>query len=125
MDPPLRSVTGQEALAAADRFIVFERPPSRRSTSEYLGARWEWGWTLFVWTDAAGVGPVWGVLTGARGYVARRWSAPELAAFLLRAKEIGGLLVDGDLEGSGDVIRAEPVQLVGRDEALGTLDRPT
>ena len=36
---------------------------------------------------------------------------------------IGGLLVDGDLEGAGDVIRAEPVQLIGRDEALTTLDR--
>lgn len=125
VEPPLQRApaTAREALAAADRLLVFERPPSRHSSSEYLGARWKWGWTLFVWTDEAGVGPVWAELTGTRGYVARRWSAPELAAFLVRAREIGGLLVDGDLEGAGDVIRAEPVQLIGRDEALTTLDR--
>jgi hypothetical protein len=123
VERPARVATAREALAAADRLVVFERPPSRHSSSEYLGARWEWGWTLFVWTDDAGIGPVRAELTGARGYVARRWSAQELAAFLLRAREIGGVLVDGDLEGTGDVIRAEPLQLIGRDDALAALER--
>jgi len=123
VEPSPRPATARDALAGADRLIVFERPPTRRNSSEYLGARWDWGWTLFVWTDEAGVGPVWSELTGTRGYVARLWSASELAAFLLRAREIGGLLIDGDLEGTGDVIRADPAQLIGRDDALSTLER--
>lgn len=121
MSPNVRHADARAALDVAGQFIVFERPPSRRSASEFLGARWEWGWTLFVWTGEDVVGPVWDELTGTRGYVARRWSGPELAAFLVRAREIGGLLVDGDLEGTGEVIRAEPAQLIGRDAALSTL----
>ncbi len=111
----------RRALAEATRFIVFERPPSRHSAAEFLGARWEWGWTLFVWTADDVVGAVWDSLISNRGYVARRWSGPELAAFLARAREIGGLLIDGDLEASGEVARAEPAQLVGRDDVLAVL----
>jgi hypothetical protein len=112
-----------QALAAACDFVLFWRPPSRRSQPEYLGGRWDWGWTLFVWTSDAAVGPVWGALTGARGYVAQRLPRAALATFLQKAKEIGGLLLDGELEGAGSVIRAEPDQLIKRDDALLALAR--
>ena len=103
--------------------MLFWRPPSRRSAAEYLGGRWDWGWTLFVWTSEGAVGPVWGALTGARGYVAQRLARPALSAFLGRAGEIGGLLLDGELEATGDVIRAEPDQLIKREDALSALAR--
>jgi hypothetical protein len=119
--PIVRYADARTALGEVDRFIAFERPPARHRAAEFLGARWEWGWTLFVWTGDDVVGAVWDSLTGARGYVARRWSRVELAAFLVRAREIGGLLVDGDLEASGEVARAEPAQLIGRDAVLAML----
>jgi hypothetical protein len=111
------------ALAAARDFVLFWRPPSRRSVPEYLGGRWEWGWTLFVWTSDAAVGPVWSALTEARGYVAQRLPRAALETFLRKAKEIGGLLLDGELEATGDVIRAEPDQLIQREDALSALAR--
>ena len=108
---------------AARDFVLFWRPPSRRTSPEYLGGRWDWGWTLFVWTSDGAVGPVWGALTDARGYVAQRLPRAALGAFLQKAKEIGGLLLDGELEGTGDVIRAEPDQLIQREDALSALAR--
>src|SRR5262249_45251841 len=41
----------RRALAGARDFVLFWRPPSRRTAAEYLGGRWDWGWTLFVWTS--------------------------------------------------------------------------
>lgn len=121
LSEPVRYPDAAHALGVAMDFVLFGRPPSRRSAAEYLGARWEWGWTLFIWTSEAVVGPVWDTLTGPRGYVAQHLSHRELAGFLARAREIGGLLIDGDLEGTGEVIRTEPDQLIGRDEALNAL----
>ncbi len=120
---PRRFTEATQALAAARDFVLFWRPPSRRSAPEYLGGRWDWGWTLFVWTSDAAVGPVWGALTDARGYVAQRLPRAALATFLQKAREIGGLLLDGELEGTGDVIRAEPDQLIKREDALSALAR--
>jgi len=118
-----RFTDATQALAAARDFVLFWRPPSRRTSPEYLGGRWDWGWTLFVWTSDGAVGPVWGALTDARGYVAQRLPRAALGAFLQKAKEIGGLLLDGELEGTGDVIRAEPDQLIQREDALSALAR--
>jgi hypothetical protein len=118
-----RFTDARQALAGAREFVLFWRPPSRRSAAEYLGGRWDWGWTLFVWTSEGAVGPVWGALTGARGYVAQRLARPALSTFLGRAGEIGGLLLDGELEATGDVIRAEPDQLIKREDALSALAR--
>jgi hypothetical protein len=120
---PRRFDDATQALTATRDFVLFWRPPSRRSAAEYLGGRWDWGWTLFIWTSDAAVGPVWSALTGARGYVAQRLSRAALASFIQKAKEIGGLLLDGELEGAGDVIRAQPDQLIEREDALSALSR--
>ena len=101
-------------------------PPERdrrRTAAEYLGGRWDWGWTLFVWTSEAAVGPVWSNLVGGRGYVPQRLTREAFVTFLHRASDIGGLLLDGELEGGGEVIRAEPDQLIRREEALSALGR--
>jgi len=110
-----------QALGRSSGFLVFWRPPARRSAGEYLGGRWDWGWTLFVWTSDAAVGPVWGDLVNGRGYVAQRLTRQGFVAFLRRAGDVGGLLLDGELDGDGHVIRAEPDQLIRRSEALSVL----
>jgi len=102
-------------------FVLLWRPPATRATAEYLGGRWDWGWTLFVWTSAAAVGPQWTRIVAGRGYVPQHLSREAFIGFLRRASEIGGLLLDGELEGSGEIIRAEPEQLIGRDEAIAAL----
>ena len=122
----LRSVKPQplgalQALGRSSGFLVFWRPPARRSAGEYLGGRWDWGWTLFVWTSDAAVGPVWGDLVNGRGYVAQRLTRQGFVAFLRRAGDGGGLLLDGELDGDGHVIRADPDQLIRRSEALSVL----
>jgi hypothetical protein len=55
--------------------------------------------------------------------VAQRLPRAALETFLKKAKEIGGLLLDGELEATGDVIRAEPDQLIQREDALSALAR--
>jgi len=104
-------------------FLVFWRPPARRNAGEYLGGRWDWGWTLFVWTSDSAVGPVWGDLVNDRGYVPQRLTREGFLSFLRRAGDVGGLLLDGELDGGGHVIRAEPDQLIQRAEALSVLGR--
>jgi hypothetical protein len=113
----------RHALGRAADFLLFWRPPARRSTGEYLGGRWEWGWTLFVWTSDAAVGPVWRDLVDGRGYVPQRLTREAFLSFLRRAHDVGGLLLDGELDGSGHVIRAEADQLIRRDQALHALGR--
>jgi hypothetical protein len=112
-----------KALARSAGFLVFWRPPARRSAGEYLGGRWDWGWTLFVWTSDAAVGEVWADLVNGRGYVPQRLTREAFLAFLRRAADVGGLLLDGELDGAGHVIRAEPDQLIRRTEALTALAR--
>ena len=115
------TLSAQDALDRAGGFLVFWRPPARRTGGEYLGGRWDWGWTLFVWTDDAAVGPVWGDLVETRGYVPQRLTRGAFVAFLERAQDVGGLLLDGELDGDGHVIRAEAEQLIRRDDALRAL----
>jgi hypothetical protein len=116
-----RPTAAVRALGGAPGFLVFWRPPARRSMGEYLGGRWDWGWTLFVWTSDAAVGPVWSELVNARGYVPQRLPRADFEGFLRRAADVGGLLLDGELDGTGHVIRAEADQLIRRAEALSTL----
>ncbi|MGH7896209.1 MAG: hypothetical protein ACREQL_16205, partial [Candidatus Binatia bacterium] len=78
-------------------------------------------WTLFVWTNEAAVGPLRMDL-GSRGYLAQWLTREGFLAFLHRACDIGGLLVDGELEDGGEKIRAEPPQLVRRADALTVLE---
>jgi hypothetical protein len=118
-----RPLAALQALSRSAGFLVFWRPPARRSAGEYLGGRWEWGWTLFVWTNDAAVGPVWSELVNTRGYVPQRLTREGFVAFLRRAGDVGGLLLDGELDGTGHVIRAEADQLIRRAEALSTLAR--
>jgi hypothetical protein len=110
-----------QALGRSSGFLVFWRPPARRAGGEYLGGRWDWGWTLFVWTSDAAVGPVWSDLVNTRGYVAQRLTRQGFVAFLRGAGDVGGLLLDGELDGDGHVIRAEPDQLIRRSEAITAL----
>jgi hypothetical protein len=111
----------QRVFAGANEFVVLWRPPARREAAEYLGGRWDWGWTLFVWTSEAAVGSQWTRIVAGRGYVPQHLSREAFVSFLHRASEIGGLLVDGELEGAGEIIRAEPEQLIRRDQAIQTL----
>jgi len=110
-----------QALGRSSGFLVFWRPPARYSAAEYLGGRWDWGWTIFVWTNDAAVGPVWCELVNGRGYVAQRLTRQGFVSFLRRAGDVGGLLLDGEFDGDGHVIRAEPDQLVRRTDALSAL----
>ena len=117
--PP--ALPAQQALGRSSGFLVFWRPPARRTAGEYLGGRWDWGWTLFVWTSDAAVGPVCGDLMNTRGYVAQRLTRQGFVSLLRRAGDVGGLLLDGELDSDGHVIRAEPDQLIRRHEALSAL----
>jgi len=117
----VRPFAALHALGRSAGFLIFWRPPARRATGEYLGGRWDWGWTLFVWTSDAAVGAVWGDLVHGRGYVPQRLTREGFEAFLRRAGDVGGLLLDGELDEDGHVIRAEPDQLIRRTDALVVL----
>jgi hypothetical protein len=112
--------TARELIGHSRDFLLFWRPPARRAASEYLGSKWDWGWTLFVWTSEATVGPMRADLAS-RGYLAQWLTREGFLAFLHRAGEIGGILVDGELEDGGARIRAEPQQLVRRLDAITVL----
>ena len=113
--------TARDIIGHSRDFLLFWRPPARRSAAEYLGSKWEWGWTLFVWTSEATVGPMRADLA-TRGYLAQWLTREGFLAFLHRATEIGGVLFDGELEDGGARIRAEPQQLVRRLDAVTALD---
>jgi hypothetical protein len=113
--------TARRLIGQARDFLLFWRPPARRTAAEYLGGRWDWGWTLFVWTSDASVGPFRPDL-GNRGYIAQWLTRDGFTAFLNRATDVGGLLFDGALEDCGEKIRAEPEQLVRRTDALAVLE---
>lgn len=111
----------RELIGGARDFLLFWRPPARRAAAEYLGSKWDWGWTLFVWTSETTVGPMRADLA-ARGYLAQWLTREGFVSFLHRATEIGGVLFDGALEDEGARIRAEPYQLVRRLDAVAALD---
>jgi hypothetical protein len=120
--PPATPPAAGRPLGSASEFVLLWRPPATRATAEYLGGRWDWGWTLFVWTSETAVGAQWTRIVAGRGYVPQHLSREAFIGFLHRASEIGGLLLDGELEGTGEVIRAEPEQLIGREAAIAALD---
>jgi hypothetical protein len=111
----------RDIIGQSRDFLLFWRPPGRRAAAEYLGSKWDWGWTLFVWTSEATVGPMRADLA-TRGYLAQWLTREGFLAFLHRATEIGGVLFDGELEDGGARIRAEPQQLVRRPDAVTVLD---
>jgi hypothetical protein len=113
--------TAREIIGQSRDFLLFWRPPGRRAAAEYLGSKWDWGWTLFVWTSEATVGPMRADLA-TRGYLAQWLTREGFLSFLHRATEIGGVLFDGELEDGGARIRAEPQQLVRRFDAVTVLD---
>ena len=113
--------TAREIIGQSRDFLLFWRPPGRRAAAEYLGSKWDWGWTLFVWTSEATVGPMRADLS-TRGYLAQWLTREGFLSFLHRATEIGGVLFDGELEDGGARIRAEPQQLVRRLDAVTVLD---
>jgi hypothetical protein len=111
----------RDLIGQSRDFLLFWRPPARRSAAEYLGSKWDWGWTLFVWTSETSVGPMRADLS-TRGYMAQWLTREGFLSFLHRATEIGGVLFDGELEDGGARIRAEPQQLVRRLDAVAALD---
>jgi hypothetical protein len=111
----------RDIIGESRDFLLFWRPPGRRAAAEYLGSKWDWGWTLFVWTSEATVGPMRADLA-TRGYLAQWLTREGFLSFLHRATEIGGVLFDGELEDGGARIRAEPPQLVRRHDAVTVLD---
>ena len=113
--------TARDIIGQSRDFLLFWRPPGRRAAAEYLGSKWDWGWTLFVWTSEATVGPMRADLS-TRGYLAQWLTREGFLSFLHRATEIGGVLFDGELEDGGARIRAEPQQLVRRLDAVTVLD---
>ena len=113
--------TARDIIGQSRDFLLFWRPPGRRAAAEYLGSKWDWGWTLFVWTSEATVGPMRADLA-TRGYLAQWLTREGFLSFLHRATEIGGVLFDGELEDGGARIRAEPQQLVRRLDAATVLD---
>ena len=113
--------TARVLIGDARDFLLFWRPPARRSAAEYLGSKWDWGWTLFAWTSEATVGHMRADLAS-RGYLAQWLTREGFLSFLHRATEIGGVLFDGDLEDGGARIRAEPQQLVRRLDAVTVLE---
>ena len=113
--------TARDIIGHSRDFLLFWRPPGRRAAAEYLGSKWDWGWTLFVWTSEATVGPMRADLA-TRGYLAQWLTREGFLSFLHRATEIGGVLFDGELEDGGARIRAEPQQLVRRLDAVTVLD---
>ena len=113
--------TAREIIGQSRDFLLFWRPPGRHAAAEYLGSKWDWGWTLFVWTSEATVGPMRADLA-TRGYLAQWLTREGFLSFLHRATEIGGVLFDGELEDGGARIRAEPQQLVRRLDAVTVLD---
>jgi hypothetical protein len=119
-DPP-HVAAARDLIGDARDFLLFWRPPARRTAAEYLGSKWDWGWTLFVWTRESSVGPMRTDLA-ARGYLAQWLTREGFLSFLHRATEIGGILFDGELEDGGARIRAEPQQLVRRLDAVAVLD---
>ena len=116
-----RRAGGRQNSRKSRDFLLFWRPPGRRAAAEYLGSKWDWGWTLFVWTSEATVGPMRADLA-TRGYLAQWLTREGFLSFLHRATEIGGVLFDGELEDGGARIRAEPQQLVRRLDAATVLD---
>ena len=116
--------TARDALGRAPAFVIFCRPAPRGSGADYLGGRWDdWGWTMFVWTSDAAVGAAWTDLVERRGYVPERLTRDAFLLFLKQASDLGGILVDGDLDDGGIVINADVDQLVRRDAALALLRR--
>ena len=113
--------TARDIIGQSRDFLLFWRPPGRRAAAEYLGSKWDWGWTLFVWTSETTVGPMRADLA-TRGYLAQWLTREGFLSFLHRATEIGGVLFDGELEDGGARIRAEPQQLVRRLDAATVLD---
>jgi hypothetical protein len=119
-DTPSMAVA-REIIGTSRDFLLFWRPPARRTAAEYLGSKWDWGWTLFAWTSETSVGPMRADLAS-RGYLAQWLTREGFLSFLNRATEIGGVLFDGELEDDGARIRAEPQQLVRRLDAIAVLD---
>ena len=116
--------TARDILVRAPVFVIFCRPAPRGGGGDYLGGRWDdWGWTMFVWTSDAAVGAAWTDLVERRGYVPERLTRDAFLLFLRRAPDLGGLLVDGELDDGGIVINADVDQLVRRDAALALLRR--
>ena len=113
--------TARRLIGDSRDFLLFWRPPGRRRAAEYLGSKWDWGWTLFVWTRESAVGPMRTDLA-AGGYLAQWLTREGFLSFLHRATDIGGILVDGELENGGARIRAEQEQLVRRRDALIALE---
>jgi hypothetical protein len=109
------------AIHEGTDFLVFSRPPGRRGRAEYLGGRWNRGWMLFVWTRNDLLEQSWHLLVEARGYVPQRLDREGFRELIAESTEVGGLIVNGDIDPEMRTIRAAAEQIARRSEALRLL----
>ena len=126
-DDPVDDVVGSllpEHLAAVlegREFVVFWRPEESSGRAEYLGGRFDRGWMLFVWTGDDLIGQDCRTLVEARGYVPQHLERGGLRELIACSKEVGGMIVNGDIDPEMRTIRAAAEQIARRGDALRLL----
>jgi hypothetical protein len=78
---------------------------------------------LFAWTREEIAGQAWRALVERRGYVPQHLDRGTFRELIARSVEVGGLIVNGDIDAEVRAIRAAPEQVVPRAEALRLLRR--
>ena len=109
------------AVLEGEEFVVFSRPEGRSGRAEYLGGRFDRGWMLFVWTNEDLVGQDWRLLVEARGYVPQHVGRRALRELITCSREVGGLIINGEIDPEMRTIRAAAEQVAGRGDALRLL----
>jgi len=111
----------QSAIREGEDFLVFARPPGRGGRAQYLGGRWNRGWMLFVWTRDDLVEEGWRMQVESRGYVPQHLDRDGFRELVTRSAEVGGLIVNGDIDADLRTIRAAAEQFTRRAEVLRLL----
>jgi hypothetical protein len=111
----------QSAILEGEDFLVFTRSPGRGGRSQYLGGRWNRGWMLFVWTREDLVEEGWRMEVESRGYIPQRLDREGFRELVTRSAEVGGLIVNGDIDADLKTIRAAAEQFTRRAQVLRLL----
>ena len=110
-----------EAVLEGRDFVVFRRPDEKSGRAEYLGGRSEGGWMLFVWTEDDRIGRDCRVIVEERGYVPQHLERGGLRELIACSREVGGMIVNGDIDPEMRTIRAAAEQIARRGDALRLL----
>lgn len=121
--PPLQALLPepQSAILEAEDFLVFARPAGRGGRAQYLGGRWNRGWMLFVWTRDDLVDEGWRMQVESRGYASQHLDREGFRELVTRSSEVGGLIVNGDIDSELRTIRAAAEQFTRRADVLRLL----